>query len=111
MSESPITLLLNWKPNLKPDAGILQIKQRLAKVFGINGPEGQMMAVPVTATGTTFEPGTPVALLQTRIFGGGVDIGLGWQYDVTRDGRFVINTVLDEASAPITLLLNWKPKQ
>ena len=30
-------------------------------------------------------------------------------YDVTRDGRFLINTVLgDSAPAPITVLLNWQ---
>ena len=34
----------------------------------------------------------------------------GRQYDVTRDGRFLINTVLDEAAAPITLLMNWDPE-
>ena len=37
----------------------------------------------------------------------------GWQqgrpYDVARDGRFLINTVLDSAPAPITLLQNWNP--
>jgi hypothetical protein len=26
---------------------------------------------------------------------------------VTRDGRFLINTVLDEAAAPITLIQHW----
>ena len=31
------------------------------------------------------------------------------QYDVTRDGRFLINTVVDEAIAPITLVQNWHP--
>ena len=73
------------------------------------GPAGQMMAAPVTATGTTLEPGTPVALFDTRIYSSGADNGQGRQYDVTRDGRFLINTVLDETAAPITLLLNWKP--
>ena len=68
-----------------------------------------MMAAPIAATGTTLEPGTPVALFPTRIFGGGVDNAQGRQYDVSRDGRFLINTVLDDASSPITLLLNWKP--
>jgi hypothetical protein len=38
---------------------------------------------------------------------GGVGSG-GRQYDVTRDGRFLINTVLDDSS-PITLIQNWKP--
>ena len=71
------------------------------------GPDGKMMAAPVTATGATFEAGTPVALFQTRIYGGGAQNGVGRQYDVAPDGRFLINTVLDDAAAPITLLLNW----
>ena len=73
------------------------------------GPYGQMMAAPVTATATTLEPGTPVALFETRIYGGGVENRQGRQYDVTRDGRFLINTVLADAASPITLILNWKP--
>jgi hypothetical protein len=31
------------------------------------------------------------------------------EYDVARQGRFLINPVLDSAAAPITLLQNWKP--
>jgi hypothetical protein len=50
-----------------------------------------------------------VALFPTRIYGGGVDNLQGRQYDVSRDGRFLINTVLDEGAAPITLIQNWKP--
>ena len=73
------------------------------------GPDGQMMAAPIAATATTLAPGTPVALFQTRIVGGGADIGQGRHYDVARDGRFLINTVLDDAAPPITLLQNWKP--
>ena len=49
----------------------------------------------------------PVALFQTRILGGGMDLNVGTQYDVTGDGRFLINTVLDGAASPITLLQNW----
>ncbi len=56
-------------------------------------------------------PVTPVALFPTRIVVGGADGNqLGQQYDVTRDGRFLINTVLDDAAAtPITLIMNWRP--
>ena len=72
-------------------------------------PESAMMAVPITVTGATLEPGAPVVLFSTRILGGGVDSGLGPQYDVAPDGRFLINTVLDSAAAPITLLMNWNP--
>jgi hypothetical protein len=68
-----------------------------------------MMAASIAVTGTTLEPGTPMALFQTRIFGGGTDNGVGRQYDVAKDGRFLINTVLEDAASPITLLLNWKP--
>jgi eukaryotic-like serine/threonine-protein kinase len=74
------------------------------------GPDGQLMAVPIVATATNFEPGAPVELFQTRIFGGGVDAAQGWHYAVTRDGRFLINTVLDDAAPAITLLQNWKPE-
>jgi len=35
---------------------------------------------------------------------------VGTNYDVASDGRFLINTVLDDATpAPITLLQNWRP--
>jgi dipeptidyl aminopeptidase/acylaminoacyl peptidase len=73
-------------------------------------PDGKLMAVSITARGATLEPGAPEALFATRIYGGGIDSNQGRQYDVTRDGRFLINTVLDDAAtSPITLLLNWKP--
>jgi hypothetical protein len=68
-----------------------------------------MMAAPIIVTGSTLAPGTPVVLFPTRILGGGVDLQQSRQYDVAPDGRFLINTVLDEASAPITLLQNWNP--
>ena len=51
-----------------------------------------------------------MALFPTRIFGGGADTSQGRQYDVTRDGRFLINGVLDQAAAPITLIQNWNPE-
>ena len=34
----------------------------------------------------------------------------GWQYDVAPDGRLLINTELESAAAPITLLMNWNPQ-
>ena len=68
-----------------------------------------MMAAPIRVTGPTLEPGTPVRLFHTRIAGGSVDTGQGRQYDIAPDGRFLINMVLDNAAAPITLLTNWRP--
>ena len=69
-----------------------------------------MMAVPVTVTGAVLEPGAPMRLFPTRIVGGGADSP--WrQYDVAPDGRFLINTEVDTAGAPITLLQNWAPPE
>jgi Tol biopolymer transport system component len=73
-------------------------------------PDGTLMATPIAASGATMEPGRPTALFRTRIYGGGTDVNVGWQYDVARDGRFLISTVLDDASSPITLLQNWHPE-
>ena len=72
-------------------------------------PDATMMAVPVTAAGTSFSAGSPVALFPTRIVEGGTARTLP-QYAVARDGRFLINQpVGDATAAPITLILNWKP--
>ena len=73
-------------------------------------PDGKLMAVPVAVLGSAFEAGKPVALFGTHI-------GVGtatWraQYAVSRDGRFLINQVVEESTAaPITLILNWHPEQ
>jgi serine/threonine protein kinase len=72
-------------------------------------PDGTLMAAPIALRGSSIEPGRPVALFHARILGGGAET-VGTQYDVARDGRFLINTVLeDTATSPITLLQNWKP--
>jgi eukaryotic-like serine/threonine-protein kinase len=73
-------------------------------------PDATMMAVAVTASGQTFEAGTPVSLFPTRIVGGGFPMRTRPQYAVARDGRFLINQTVNEAAAtPITLLMNWNP--
>ncbi len=73
-------------------------------------PSAAMMGTPIAIVGTSVVPGTPVTLFPTRIVGGGADRGLGRNYDVTRDGRFLINTELREATAPITLIQHWNPE-
>ena len=74
------------------------------------GPEGQLIATPVQTRGDTFDVGTPATLFQTHIYGGGAELSQDREYDVSRDGRFLINTVLDDPAAPITLLQNWNPE-
>ena len=79
------------------------------EIYYLN-PAGAMVAVPITATAATIEPGAPAVLFPTRIYGGGADVLQNRQYDVTRDGRFLINTIVDETPPPITLLMNWRPE-
>jgi Tol biopolymer transport system component len=68
-------------------------------------PDGKMMAVPVTVTGSVLTPGTPVPLFSTHIF----PQIFTYEYAVAPDGRFLVfNRQLADAS-PITILLNWKP--
>ena len=72
-------------------------------------PAGEMMTAPIAVVGATLEPGAPAVLFPTRIVGGGVDAYQGRQYDVARDGRFLINTELPGETAPITLIQHWAP--
>jgi Tol biopolymer transport system component len=74
-------------------------------------PDGAMMAAPIEMRAGVIDPGPPEALFPARIFGGGVDKQQGRQYDVTSDGRFLINTVVDDGAVapPITLIQNWRP--
>ena len=70
----------------------------------------QVMAAPMSTSATMAEAGAPVALFQTQRLGGGMNvIARGHQYDVTADGRFLVNVDSESSATPITLLLNWKP--
>ena len=70
------------------------------------------MAAAITPQQPVPNPGAPMSLFRTPIYGGGIDQTQGRQYDVGSDGRFLINTVVDDTtSAPITLILNWHPAE
>jgi len=67
-----------------------------------------MMAVDVKGTSTTFEAGHPRELFQTRAANAPF---VASTYDVTADGqRFLIDTALDEGPQPMTIVMNWAPK-
>jgi Tol biopolymer transport system component len=70
------------------------------------GPERKLMAVSVTASSSSFAAGTPVALFPVAP-PSGAGTANKHQYMVSSDGRFLVNTVLNDP--PITVLLNWKP--
>jgi Tol biopolymer transport system component len=77
-------------------------------------PDGKMMAAPVTASNATFEAGAPQALFTTRLSrqpNSGIVV-FRPQYDVSRDGRFLIAQPVEESAAsPITLILNWNSEK
>lgn len=70
-------------------------------------PDSKLMTVTVAVSGSTFEAGTAKVLFPTNTRSAGIFPKS--QYAVGRDGRFLINTVLDDAASPITLLMNWNP--
>ena len=62
-----------------------------------------MMSVPVTVN-SRFEPGLPISLFPTRAAN-------FLPYDVTPDGRFLINTMGNDAMAPVSPIIgtvNWR---
>lgn len=72
------------------------------------GSDGMLMAVSVTIAGSTFSAGTPVPLFAAHLApGAGAN---KHNYAVARDGRFLIVQPVESAPAPITLILNWRPK-
>ena len=69
-------------------------------------PDGKLMAVPIAVHGDSIEPGRPVVLFQMHM-AGGADSYSRENYDVAKDGRFLIETLLDDvAMPPLTLVLN-----
>jgi dipeptidyl aminopeptidase/acylaminoacyl peptidase len=70
-------------------------------------PDSKLIAVPVAVQGAALAPGTPEALFQTHT----PQVPFRPQYDVPRDGRFLVDTEAETTSSePIHLLLNWKPR-
>ena len=99
-----------WQVQVSTAGGAYPVWRPDGKELYYLNPAGAMMAAPITVTGATLSPGTPVVLFRTRIVGGGEQEQQGRQYDVAPDGRFLINMELDSAAAPITLLMNWNPE-
>jgi len=69
--------------------------------------DAKLMAVAVTVSGSTLEPGNAVPLFATRIVGSSFTDKA--QYAVSRDGRFLINQIQQDSVAPITLIQGWDP--
>ena len=75
--------------------------------------DDRLMAVPIriASDGQTLEAGAPVPLFVTRIGSAASPNVTRQQYMVSADGqRFLMNTLTEEATSPITVILNWKAK-
>jgi len=73
-------------------------------------PDGKMMAVPIAFGGASPDVKLPVPLFQTHLATGTNVLGNKPQYAVSRDGRFLLNTAIESASAPIVVSVNWMKK-
>ncbi len=74
--------------------------------------DGRLMAVPIrlASNAQTIEAGAPIPLFATHV-GAALSYPFRQQYDISPDGqRFLMNTVIEEAASPITVILNWKAK-
>lgn len=71
--------------------------------------DGELMAVPMTigADGRSLRPGTPVRLFRAPV---GAVQGISLHaYVVSADGqRFLVDALLEQQPAPISLILNWR---
>jgi len=87
------------EPRWRPDGG---------ELFYIS-LDADMMAATFEWSDGMPKIGTATALFRTRKVRGGAPVYVSQQYDVARDGRFLINVNADESvTSPISLILNWK---
>jgi Tol biopolymer transport system component len=68
-------------------------------------PDGTLMAVPIAAT-DDFTAGTPVTLFRPRA--ALAALGMGTFYDVSPEGRFLINVFVERTASPATVVLDWR---
>jgi len=69
-------------------------------------PDGKLMAAAVTTTGAGFSAALPAPLFEAPVRPEAITESHS-QFAVAADGRILLNSVSDEANAPITVALNW----
>ena len=69
-------------------------------------PGNKLMATEIKASRAAFEVGSSKELFTLKI-----PLAVGFGYDVTADGkRFLVNSTIEGAVTPITVVLNWTRK-
>ena len=98
------------KWQISTSGGIWPRWRRDGKELFFVGPDRQVMAATINASGASFEAAPPVPLFETLMV---VSLAAGKpQYAVSADGRFLITVPAEDAtSASMTLLQNWRPSR
>ena len=92
---------------ISKDGGVQPHWSHDGKELYFIAPDGALMATTITAAADTLSIGAPVRLFSTRINSGGLGAN-ALEYDVSRDGKFLINEVVDADVGPITIVVNPK---
>jgi Tol biopolymer transport system component len=88
--------------NVSSNGGAQPVWARDGRSLFYIAPDRKLMVVPFQSLENTA--GTPRVLFQTRIVATGF---FSTQYDVSIDGRFLINSVPANYSSPLTLISGW----
>jgi eukaryotic-like serine/threonine-protein kinase len=95
----------NGKWPVSTNGGRFPVWRHDSRELFYRAPDGTLMAVSIAAA-DDFSPSTPVPLFRPRAALAG--LGLGTFYDVSPDGRFLINVFVERTSQPATVVLNWR---
>jgi Tol biopolymer transport system component len=88
------------------EGGVQPRWSRDGKELYFISPDGSLYASTVAAHGDTLEIRPPEKLFTTHINGGGGIGANASEYAVSRDGRFLINEVIEDNAVPVTVVLN-----
>jgi serine/threonine protein kinase len=97
------------KWQVSKSGGVFPKWSRDGKELFYYAADGQLMVVRIAGE-AALEIGPPSALFKAPLLNGPTpSVGFRAQYDVARDGRFLLNVpVGDTPSPPITVVLNWQ---
>jgi Tol biopolymer transport system component len=88
---------------ISTDGGRIPVWSRDGRELYFISADSKMMAVKINTAGGKFQPSVPQPLFNVRM-----SVGFA-NFDVSKDGRFLIPTVVGETSnVPMTLVLNWQ---
>jgi len=92
------------KFQISTDGGRIPVWSRDGRELYFISADNKMMAVKINTAGGKFQASVPQPLFDVRIAA-----GLSPNFDVSKDGRFLIPTAVGEASnVPMTVVLNWQ---